>query len=183
MRLPHWMKQKVKSAVAGSRLTLRGEWIVSCVDAWERPQFDGDPVAALGLADVFAELRKQMPGLRIDVAPGICDVTMRLFVYDAEVELADGRKESFYEALRSAFEEAAACVAEVPGMALRLDVVGTLRADGAEESFRFLNKGTEVAWKASRDAAPGGPIDRLRRAAAAHRKDGKGTQQEKESEG
>lgn len=180
MKLPQWMKQKVKNVVAGSRLTLRGEWIVSSVDANRRPQFDGDPVAALGLADVFAELRKQMPGLRIDVAPGICDVTVRLFAYDAKVSLADGRTESFYEALRSAFEEAAACVAEVPGMALRLDVVGTLCTRGAQESFRFLNKGTEVAWKASKDAAPSGLIDRLRRAAAAH---GKDTQQEKESEG
>ena len=165
MKLPQWMEAKVKSAVAGSRLTLRGEWIVQNREPGVPMALTGDPVDALGLTDVLAHLRARVPGLRIDVAPGICDVTIRLFAYEASVApvaLADGRA-SFYEALRQTFAEAAACV-QAAGFGLRLDVVGELTTRGTQESFRFLNKGTEVAWKATEEKKPAGAADMLRRA-------------------
>lgn len=162
MKLPQWMKEKVESAAWGSRLTLRGEWIVTSREAGTPLALTGDPVDALGLRDVLARLRACVPGLRIDVAPGILDVTIRLFSYDAPVALAGGRA-GCYEMLQQAFGDAASRV-QAAGSDLRIDVVGTLLARGTQESFRFLNKGTEVAWKATEEEKPMGAADVLRRA-------------------
>lgn len=164
-KLNQWMKHTVKKtwkhAVAGSRLTLRGEWIVLCTGALP----DGDLTKALGLSGVFAGLRKRVPGLRIDVVPGICDVTVKLFAYDASVPMPDGR-EALCKELTALFSEAAERVASVPDAQLRLDVVGTLTSDGAQESVRFLNRGTEVAYRLSEGEPPKDAMNRLRRTLA-----------------
>lgn len=134
------LKQRVKFAFSHATLTMRGELIVtkSGMANMSREEFDG-----LELHQLLTKLKKTVPGSKITIQEGVCDVTVSIFAYQAAVS------EQVFDELQDIFEDIAAAVHgdDEADRQLRLDVTGKVSSSDGHRQVRFLNNGEHVAYR------------------------------------
>jgi hypothetical protein len=135
----HRAKRRLAAAVQGSSLTLSGELLI---ERQGMHSIDNADLDAMGIMEELAPLGEWFPGLRIKMVNGLCDVTIKLFLYEGSIYQAD-----FYSAVEEVLTRCAEKVYAQTSYTLRLNVTGTIHSLGKGESFRFLNKESLVSHK------------------------------------
>ena len=135
----HGVKRRFAAALQGSRLTLSGELLV---ERQGMHSIDSADLDAMGIMEELAPLSDWFPSLRIKMVNGLCDVTIKFFLYEGPIYQVD-----FYTAIEQVLTHCAEKVYAQNGYTLRLNVTGTIHGLGKGESFRFLNKDRLVSHK------------------------------------
>lgn len=147
------------ASLRGERLTFGGELIVSRTGMG---QIDRSEVANMGIMPKMQELNGIFPDVSLQVVDGLCDVTLKFFLYDTPVA---GR--GFYQKMQDVFRQCAILVYEADRYSLRLNVIGEYQSLGQIEAFRFLNKRDVISYKVLTGKAGFCPLKSLRSRLAA----------------
>lgn len=133
------LQEKLKKLFAHTVLTLRGEIVVASAGIANITKEDFN---TLKLEENIQQLKKELSGAKITVNYGVCDVTIRLFVY--QVKVTDG----VFDRLQEVFEDIALGVYnDKLALSLRLDVLGEINSFNGKKHVRFLNKREQVAYR------------------------------------
>ena len=148
------IRQKIKSGASGGRQslcqalagTLRGETLTFggelLITKKGMHNVSVEEIAALGLQETLTGLRETYPQLTIKTVSGLCDVTIKLFLYRS-----GGKGPQFYELLQTVFSHAAKQLYLHDDYCLRLNVTGEFQSLGKIEQFRYMNKDEVVLHK------------------------------------
>lgn len=130
----------LKSHITGNYITLRGELIISSTGL---SNVDNHEYEQLSLEENIAHIKDLLPGVKISVTSGICDITIHFFIYNQVVRCND-----IYEKMKEEFSVIADKVYDYEGhLNLRIDVVANTTSMGEKEEVRFLNKERVVEYR------------------------------------
>ncbi len=149
------LKQRLSNLVRAEKLTLSGEIIIQ-KKAVELVTLQD--VYDAGVKDDVAKLKRLCPALKIGFFAGVCDVTVKFFVYRKSFY-----PQNFYENMQDLLADALRKLEEANLYNVRLNVLGSIDGPSLSERFRYMNKHDAVYHKITDTSKRFDPFKNLRR--------------------